>query len=90
MCIRDRVIRLIHPQQVAPEAEGQETGDFITITGVPDISMSTGPEIAGGKATAGICVNTIPRIVAATPGLKRIIDLPSPCALMGPSAYERR
>lgn len=84
------VIRLIHPQQVAPEAEGQETGDFITITGVPDISMSTGPEIAGGKATAGICVNTIPRIVAATPGLKRIIDLPSPCALMGPSAYERR
>ena len=48
------------------------------------------PEIAGGKATAGICVNTIPRIVAATPGLKRIIDLPSPCALMGPSAYERR
>ncbi|MES6879836.1 Gfo/Idh/MocA family oxidoreductase [Cutibacterium acnes] len=76
--------------KVAPEAEGQETGDFITITGVPDISMSTGPEIAGGKATAGICVNTIPRIVAATPGLKRIIDLPSPCALMGPSAYERR
>ena len=86
----EEVIRLIHPQQVAPEAEGQETGDFITITGVPDISMSTGPEIAGGKATAGICVNTIPRIVAATPGLKRIIDLPSPCALMGPSAYERR
>lgn len=68
----EEVIRLIHPQQVAPEAEGQETGDFITITGVPDISMSTGPEIAGGKATAGICVNTIPRIVAATPGLRRL------------------
>mgnify|MGYP006863083911 FL=1 len=86
----EEVIRLIHPQQVAPEAEGQETGDFITITGVPDIAMSTGPEIAGGTATAGICVNTIPRIVTATPGLKRIIDLPSPCALMGPSAYQRR
>ena len=86
----EEVIRLIHPQQVAPEAEGQETGDFITITGVPDIAMSTGPEIAGGTATAGICVNTLPRIVTATPGLKRIIDLPSPCALMGPSAYQRR
>ena len=52
--------------------------------------MCIQPEIAGGKATAGICVNTIPRIFAATPGLKRVIDLPSPSALMGPSAYERR
>ncbi len=84
------VIRLNHPQQVCPEAENQATGDYITIFGVPEIHMSTGPEIAGGKATAGIAVNTIPRIVQATPGLKRIIDLPSPCALMGPSAYVRR
>ncbi|WP_130866631.1 2,4-diaminopentanoate dehydrogenase [Acidipropionibacterium timonense] len=84
------VIRLIHPQQVDPAAEGTETGDYITINGVPSISMTIQPEIAGGKATAGICVNTIPRIFAATPGLKRVIDLPSPSALMGPSAYERR
>lgn len=84
------IIRLIHPQQVDPGAEGVDTGDYITIHGVPEISMSTGPEIAGGKATAGIAVNTIPRIFAATPGLKRIIDLPSPTALMGPEAYERR
>ena len=73
-----------------PGAEGVDTGDYITIHGVPEISMSTGPEIAGGKAPAGIAVNTIPRIFAATPGLKRIIDLPSPTALMGPEAYERR
>jgi len=78
------------PQQVDPGAEGTETGDYITISGVPEISMCIQPEIAGGKATAGICVNTIPRIFAATPGLKRVIDLPSPSALMGPSAYERR
>lgn len=84
------VIRLIHPQQVAPDAEGQVTGDYIKIHGVPEISMTITPEIAGGKATAGIGVNVIPRIVAATPGLKRIIDLPSPTALMGPQAYERR
>ena len=86
----EQVIRLVHPQQVDPGAEGVDTGDYITIHGVPEISMSTGPEIAGGKATAGIAVNTIPRIFAATPGLKRIIDLPSPTALMGPEAYERR
>ena len=86
----EEVISLIHPQQVDPGAEGTETGDYITISGVPEISMCIQPEIAGGKATAGICVNTIPRIFAATPGLKRVIDLPSPSALMGPSAYERR
>lgn len=86
----EEVIRLIHPQQVDPGAEGVDTGDFITISGVPELKMSISPEIAGGKATAGIAVNTIPRILAATPGLKRIIDLPSPCALMGPEAYERR
>lgn len=84
------VIRLVHPQQVDPGAEGIDTGDYITIFGTPEIHMSTGPEIAGGTATAGIAVNTIPRIVAASPGLKRIIDLPSPTALMGPEAYERR
>ncbi len=84
------VIRLNHPQQVAPEAEDQATGDYITIFGVPEIHMSTGPEIAGGISTAGMAVNTIPRIFQATPGLKRVIDLPSPNALMGPSAYVRR
>ncbi|RLP10073.1 2,4-diaminopentanoate dehydrogenase [Propionibacterium australiense] len=84
------VIRLNHPQQIAPEAEGRATGDYITIFGVPEIHMSTGPEIAGGLSTAGIAVNTIPRILHASPGLKRIIDLPSPSALMGASAYTRR
>lgn len=84
------VIRLTHPQQVRPEAEGQSTGDYITIYGTPEIHLSTGPEIAGGIATAGIAVNTIPRILAATPGLKRVIDLPTPTALMGAPAYLRR
>lgn len=84
------VVRLTHPQQVLPELEGQSTGDYITIHGVPEISMSTGPEIAGGVATIGIAVNAVPRILAASPGLKRVIDLPTPNALMGPAAYERR
>jgi 4-hydroxy-tetrahydrodipicolinate reductase len=37
----------------------------------------------------GVTVNMIPHVVAATPGLKRMIDLPTPAALMGPSAYRR-
>ena len=46
--------------------------------------------IAGGKATMGVTVNMIPHVVAATPGMKRMIDLPAPAALMGESAYSRR
>ena len=83
------VIRLIHPQQIHPSLENQDTGDYINIYGKPEIHMSVKPEIAGGVATIGIAVNSIPHVFAATPGLKRMIDLPVPAALMGESAYER-
>lgn len=84
------VIRLVHPQQIHPQLENQDTGDYIHIYGVPEVHMAVKPEIAGGKATMGIAVNMIPHVVAATPGLKRMIDLPTPAALMGESAYTRR
>ncbi len=84
------VVKLIHPQQIHPHLENQDTGDYINIYGVPEIHMAVKPEIAGGKATMGIAVNMIPHVVAATPGLKRMIDLPTPAALMGASAYSRR
>jgi 4-hydroxy-tetrahydrodipicolinate reductase len=83
------VVRLIHPQQIHPELEHQETGDTIHIYGKPEIHMTIQPEIAGGIATEGIAVNSIPLVVAATPGLKRMIDLPVPAALMGEAAYHR-
>jgi 4-hydroxy-tetrahydrodipicolinate reductase len=83
------IIRLVHPQQIHPHLENQDTGDYIHIYGVPEVNMAIKPEIAGGKATIGIAVNVIPLIVAATPGLKRMIDLPTPAALMGESAYSR-
>jgi len=83
------VVRLIHPQQIHPHLESQDTGDYIHIYGLPEIHMAIKPEIAGGKATIGIAVNMIPHVVAATPGLKRMIDLPAPAALMGESAYSR-
>jgi 4-hydroxy-tetrahydrodipicolinate reductase len=84
------VIRLVHPQQIHPHLENQDTGDYIHIYGLPEIHMAIKPEIAGGKATIGIAVNMIPHVVAATPGLKRMIDMPTPAALMGESAYSRR
>ena len=83
------VIRLVHPQQIHPHLEGQETGDSIHIFGKPEIHLAIKPEIAGGIATMGLAVNMIPRVYSATPGLKRMIDLPVPAALMGESAYER-
>jgi 4-hydroxy-tetrahydrodipicolinate reductase len=84
------VVKLVHPQQVHPHLEGQGTGDYINIYGKPEIHMSTGPEIAGGVATMGVAVNMIPHVVAATPGLKSMVDLPVPAALMGERAYSRR
>jgi 2,4-diaminopentanoate dehydrogenase len=83
------IIRLVHPQQIHPHLEDQDTGDYIHIYGLPEVHMAIKPEIAGGKATIGIAVNMIPHVVAATPGLKRMIDLPTPAALMGESAYHR-
>ena len=84
------VVKLVHPQQIHPHLEGQGTGDYINVYGKPEIHMSTGPEIAGGIATMGVAVNMIPHVVAATPGLKSMVDLPVPAALMGASAYSRR
>ena len=89
-CGDQEVVRLVHPQQIHPHLENQETGDYINIYGKPEVHMAIKPEIAGGIATMGITVNMIPHVVAATPGLKRMIDLPAPAALMGPSAYTRR
>lgn len=84
------VVKLIHPQQIHPHLENQDTGDYINIYGKPEIHMAIKPEIAGGIATMGVTVNMIPHVVAATPGMKRMIDLPVPAALMGQSAYRRR
>jgi len=84
------VVRLVHPQQIHPHLEDQDTGDYIHVHGVPEVHMAIRPEIAGGLSTIGIAVNMIPHVVAASPGLKRMIDLPAPAALMGESAYARR
>lgn len=82
--VDDKVrIQMIHPQQIEPEMEGTQTGDYITIKGRPEINMSIKPEVEGGLGTIAMCVNMIPHVINAEPGLKTMIDLPVPRAIMG-------
>jgi 2,4-diaminopentanoate dehydrogenase len=82
--IKDSVfINMIHPQQIEPEMEGTHTGDYILLKGTPNISMSITPEIDGGIGTIAMCVNMIPHVINARPGLKTMIDLPVPRAILG-------
>lgn len=76
-------IEMIHPQQVEPQLEGVATGDYIQIKGTPDINMSINPEVPGGIGTIAMCVNMIPQTINARPGLKTMLDLPVPRAIMG-------
>jgi 4-hydroxy-tetrahydrodipicolinate reductase len=78
-----RRIELEHPQQIRPELEGVQTGDYIDIEGVPNISLQIQPEIAGGIGTIAMTVNMIPHVINAAPGLKTMLDLPVPRAIMG-------
>ena len=76
-------IEMVHPQQVEPQLEGGSTGDYITIKGTPNINMSITPEVPGGIGTIAMCVNMIPQVINSRPGLKTMIDLPVPRAIMG-------
>ncbi|MDK2880106.1 MAG: 2,4-diaminopentanoate dehydrogenase [Thermoanaerobacteraceae bacterium] len=77
------VIILEHPQQIRPELENVETGDYINIEGTPNINLAIKPELPGGIGTIAIAVNMIPQVVNAKPGLVTMKDLPVPAALMG-------
>lgn len=76
-------IDMIHPQQIEPELEGTYTGDYITLKGIPEVNMSIKPEVNGGLGTIAMVVNMIPHVINARPGLKTMIDLPVPRAIMG-------
>jgi len=76
-------IDMKHPQQIEPELEGTHTGDYINILGTPEIHMAITPEIDGGIGTIAVCVNMIPHVLNARSGLKTMIDLPVPRAIMG-------
>ncbi len=76
-------IDMIHPQQIEPEMEGTFTGDYITIKGTPEVNMAINPEVEGGLGTIAMCVNMIPQVINAKAGLRTMIDLPVPRAIMG-------
>ena len=72
-----------HPQQIEPEQVGVQTGDYVIIDGSPAVNMVNSPEIDGGKGTIAMCVNMIPQIINAEPGLHTMLTLPVPRAIMG-------
>lgn len=79
-----QIIHLDHPQQVYPELEGTETGDYITIhTGEYDMNLRIKPETPGGIGTIAMVANMIPLIINAKPGLLSLLDLPLPRAMEG-------
>lgn len=76
-------IEMDHPQQIEPEQVGVQTGDYVIIKGTPNINLANTPEVPGGIGTIAMCVNTIPQIINARPGLHTMITIPVPRAIMG-------
>ncbi|MDO4711291.1 MAG: 2,4-diaminopentanoate dehydrogenase [Peptostreptococcaceae bacterium] len=76
-------VEMDHPQQIEPEQVGVQTGDYVIIKGTPNVNMVNSPEVPGGIGTIAMCVNMIPQTINASPGLKTMIDLPVPRAIMG-------
>ncbi|MCL2008878.1 MAG: 2,4-diaminopentanoate dehydrogenase [Treponema sp.] len=78
-----KFITLDHPQQIHPHLENVNTGDYINIKGTPDINIATNPEIPGGIGTFSMAVNMIPHVINSESGLKTMLDLPVPRAILG-------
>ncbi|BDU71911.1 2,4-diaminopentanoate dehydrogenase [Mesoterricola silvestris] len=76
-------VEMVHPQQIEPELEGTDTGDYVVIKGTPNVNLSNKPEVPGGIGTIAMCINMIPQVINARPGLFTMIDLPVPRAIMG-------
>lgn len=76
-------ISLLHPQQIEPQLAGVDTGDYVTLTGTPPVSMAIKPEVDGGLGTIAMACNMLPFVVAAAPGLKTMLDMPVPRCVMG-------
>lgn len=55
-----------------------ESYDSVLIEGLPRISMTIPGGIHGDIATASLIVNSIPKVLAAAPGLRTMRDLPIP------------
>lgn len=60
-----------------------ESYDAVRIDGMPPLAVKFAGGIHGDIATAAIVVNSIPRVLAAPPGLKTMRDLPLPSFFPG-------
>ena len=60
-----------------------ESFDSVEIEGSPSLSMKIAGGIHGDVATASIAVNSIPKVLAAAPGLHTMRDLPLPSFFPG-------
>lgn len=77
-------IHLDHPQQICPEDEGVNTGDYVTIHADGyAMNLSVVPETPGGIGTIAMIVNMIPHVLGAKPGLRSMLDLPVPRCILG-------
>lgn len=79
----EEVIVLEHPQQIHPQLEDVETGDYIRIKGTPDLNLAIQPETPGGIGTMAVALNMIPLVIKAEAGLLSMKDLPVPSAILG-------
>ncbi len=57
-----------------------EEFDEIVVTGEPDVHQKILGGVHGDIGTVSMTINTIPKAVAAAPGLKVMSELPAPCA----------
>jgi hypothetical protein len=55
-----------------------DTYDMIEIEGSPRLSVKIAGGVHGDTATAAIVVNSIPKVLAAAPGLHTMLDMPLP------------
>jgi hypothetical protein len=60
-----------------------ESYDAVEIDGVPRLMMKISGGVHGDIATASIAVNSIPRVLAAPPGLQTMLSLPIPSWFAG-------
>jgi hypothetical protein len=60
-----------------------ETFDSVDIEGSPNLSMKIAGGIHGDVATASIAINSIPKVLQASPGLHTMRDLPLPSFFSG-------
>ena len=61
----------------------EEEYDSITIEGTPNISQRISPCVHGDLGTVALVVNSIPKLINASPGLVTMTMLPVPSAALG-------